>query len=228
MVVIPKIAATFSFLIFPTRGSSKQLMRYLPVFIAITFLSPLTPAFSQLGFGFEKENIVVKKPETGIEGQPAPPLIIDTWIQLPEGKKTINLNDYKGKVVIIKCFQSWCSACQTVGLPTLKKLVDKYEGDDRVQFLAVQATFEGYLTNTDEQLAPTAKKFGLKIPFGHSPKLKNFHSISIDYKTGGTPWWIVINQDGVVEYNGHDMDVKSAVENLEELFAKKTRTSSTE
>jgi len=195
-------------------------MRYFSLFIAICSLSAVSSAYSQGSFVFEKENLSIQ-PHKGIEGQPAPPLYVDTWIQLPEGKKTIKLSDYKGKVVIIKCFQYWCEACQTIGLPTLKRLVDKYQGDDRVQFFAIQTTFEGFTTNTDDKLAPTAKKFGLKIPFGHSPKLAGYHSISVDYNTGGTPWWIVINQEGTVEYNGHDMDFDAAVANLEKLFARK-------
>jgi len=195
-------------------------MRFLPVYIAFFCLSVVSSGFSQGNFVFQKENLNIK-PAKGIEGQHAPPLYVDTWIQLPAGMKTIKLSDFKGKVVIIKCFQYWCKACQTIGLPTLKRLVDKYEGDDRVQFLAVQTTFEGFTTNTEDKLAPTAKKFGLKIPFGQSSKLPGFHSIGLDYKTGGTPWWIVINQDGIVEYNGFDMDFDQAVKNIAELFDKK-------
>ena len=44
----------------------------------------------------------------GILGQPAPSLGVDSWINLPRGKKSIDLPDLRGKVVVLYCFQAWC------------------------------------------------------------------------------------------------------------------------
>ncbi len=193
-----------------------------PLFVAFSiFGAPITIAQEE-DASFLQGGATGLEAKKGIEGKPAPPLSlsVDIWENLPEGKKFTDLNDYKGKVVIIKCFQSWCKRCHSEGFPILKKLVDKYKGDDRIQFIAIQTAFEGYTTNTDDKLAPTSKLYELDIPFGHSPKLEKIPSISSTYNTGGTPWWIVINQDGIVEYNGFDMDFEAAVGNIQELFDK--------
>ena len=57
------------------------------------------------------------------------------------GKKTtpIKLSDYNGKFKIIYCFQHWCPGCHSQGLPTLKKLVDAFQGNDKIVFFAVSA-----------------------------------------------------------------------------------------
>lgn len=43
----------------------------------------------------------------GILNQPAPSLEVTDWINLPPGKTTLRLEDLKGKVVYLYCFQTW-------------------------------------------------------------------------------------------------------------------------
>ena len=50
----------------------------------------------------------------------------------------------------------------------------------------------------------------------------------MDYKTGGTPWWVVINKDGIVEFNGHYIDLDKAIPNLDELITASASTTATE
>jgi len=45
--------------------------------------------------------------QTGLVNQAAPKWDIKRWIQLPAGKKTLEVADFKGKVVHIFAFQSW-------------------------------------------------------------------------------------------------------------------------
>ena len=43
----------------------------------------------------------------GILGQPAPRLEVSTWVNLPVGKKTVDVTDYQGQVRVLFFFQSW-------------------------------------------------------------------------------------------------------------------------
>ena len=43
----------------------------------------------------------------GIASQVAPELGVTQWFNLPEGAETIELADYRGKVVYIFCWQKW-------------------------------------------------------------------------------------------------------------------------
>ncbi len=137
------------------------------------------------------------------------------------GNKTdqIKLADYKGKFKIIYCFQHWCPGCHSKGLPSLKKMVDALAGNDNVVFLAVQTVFEGHSANTYEKIAETQKKYDLKIPFGHDAgdDGKSRSNIMKNYQTGGTPWFIFIDQNDNMVFADFHINVDSAIQFLKEL-----------
>jgi thiol-disulfide isomerase/thioredoxin len=157
--------------------------------------------------------------QKGIESQKAPLINISTWYQLPEGKKELEITDYKGKVIVMLFFQHWCKASQERELPVLKNLVERYKGNDEIVFLAIQTAFEGFLDNTPDKLKVTAEKFDLDIPFGHNIKAPEFPGISGAYKPRGTPWWVIIDREGIVEYNGSILNEEEAIKGLEKLIA---------
>lgn len=137
----------------------------------------------------------------GVLDTPAPAWKVDTWFNLPAGKASLDLADYKGKVVYLYGFQSWCPGCHSVGFPTLQKLIEKFGKADDVAFVAVQTTFEGFGTNTADAAKKTGERYNLSIPIGHSGSEAKRSALMQAYKTGGTPWTIVIDKDGVVRYN---------------------------
>lgn len=149
----------------------------------------------------------------------APELRVEQWIDVNGNKleQPIKLADYKGKFKIIYCFQHWCPGCHSVGLPSLKKLVDEFEGNDKIAFLAVQTVFEGAHANTYDKILETQQKYELKIPFGHDPG-NGRSTIMQDYRTGGTPWFIFIdNQDNVIFADFH-INVEGTIQYLKETL----------
>ena len=157
--------------------------------------------------------------KTGIEGQPAPPLGVPKWINLPEGRFRLGLPDFRDKVLVLFLWQSTCSACQNREFPVLQQLVKEFEGNEDVAFLAIQTPFENYTDNNELKLEPTAKKFGLDIPFGHLAKTQDGANINERYQTAGTPWWVVIDKKGIVVFNGMTMNPDVASENIRKLVA---------
>jgi thiol-disulfide isomerase/thioredoxin len=156
--------------------------------------------------------------QKGIQGLEAPPLGVKNWIQLPQGKETLDIFDYRGKTVFMLLFQDTCEACHKRAFPTLKILADKFGDTDKVAFLAIQTPFEEFSDNTESKIQSTAEKFGLTIPFGHLTKTPGFYSVNTAYKTGGTPWWVIVNPEGKVDYNGFYLNPDVAVENLEKIL----------
>lgn len=157
--------------------------------------------------------------KTGIEGKKAPPLGVTDWIQLPDGDDQFDPRILGGKIVVLFLWQSTCEACEKREFPVLQKLVKEFEGNDEIVFLAIQTPFENFTSNSELRLKPTAEKFGLKIPFGHLAKTKDNYSINVAYETGGTPWWVVIDKEGIVEFNGYTMDPDIGIANLKKLIA---------
>lgn len=159
----------------------------------------------------------------GLMNAPAPAIDhITEWTNLPKGKKTINLADYKGKTVYLYCFQSWCPGCHSQGFPTMKKLIDHYKEDDSVAFLTVQTVFEGYHANTLEKGKQVLKKFNLTIPMGQDGVTGTRSKLMGDYRTGGTPWTIIIDPDGSIRYSTFHIQSKDAI-TLIDGFKKVTR-----
>ena len=132
----------------------------------------------------------------------------------------IKLSDYQGKFKVIYCFQSWCPGCHRVGLPALQEMVEALKDNDKVKFFALQTVFEGEEVNTKEKMLETQKKYGLEIPFGHdvgSVETGNRSSTMYNYRTGGTPWFIFIDQNNNVVFNDFHLNVEKAIEYLKEV-----------
>jgi hypothetical protein len=107
-----------------------------------------------------------------------------------------------------------------VGFPTLKKLTEIFKDNNEVIFVGV----EGYSTNTKDKLRENQLKYELKIPMAHAPGNPQTHEIPAimrNYRSGGTPWTAIIDPSGRVVYNNFHLDVKPAVELIENLLAKK-------
>jgi hypothetical protein len=83
--------------------------------------------------------------------------------------------------------------------------------------------FEGSEVNTFERLRENQRRYGLRVPFGHaaadSAPAEAVPAIMEAYRSGGTPWFVVIAPDGRVVYDGFRLDAKSLVQILRPLAA---------
>jgi len=153
--------------------------------------------------------------EYGIAGYPAPEFEFDEWID-GNGKKTkpVRLSDFEGSFKIIYCFQSWCQGCHSIGFPNLKKLVEEFDADNKIQFLAIQTVFEGFEENSSDKIVAEQKRYELAIPFGHDAgdgETYTRSSIMWNYRTGGTPWFIFVDTKNTVISNGFHIDLDNAI-----------------
>lgn len=166
----------------------------------------------------EKNRKEKKMEDKNIKLKIAPELRVDQWID-ENGNKTkpIKLADFEGKYKVIYCFQHWCPGCHSLGLPSLKELVEEFKNNDKIEFLAVQTVFEGAQSNTYDKILDTQKKYVLKIPFGHDSG-KGRSTIMEDYQTGGTPWFIFINQNNEIEFADFHINVEGAKQYLKEAL----------
>lgn len=150
----------------------------------------------------------------------APEFDVKDWVDA-NGNKTeqIKLSDLDGNFKVVYCFQSWCPGCHSIGLPNLQKMVKALEGNDKVAFLAVQTVFEGHEANTYEKMVETQKKYDLNIPFGHDAgdDGKSRSNIMTNYKTGGTPWFILIDQNDNVVFADFHLNVDAAIDVLKSI-----------
>ena len=88
----------------------------------------------------------------------------------------------------------------------------------------MQTVFEGYSTNTKDKLRENQLKYDLKVPMAHAagnPQTHEIPRIMLDYRSGGTPWTVILNPSGEVVFNDFHLDTKLAVALIEKLIIQK-------
>ena len=147
----------------------------------------------------------------GIVGQPAPEFRVDEWIANVDGP--LHIADIVEPVIYLYNFQSWCPGCHSHGFPTLTAVRDALRAagqEERVKFVAIQTVFEGHDTNTADAALESIGRHGLSdIALGHDSG--HPPTIMADYRTGGTPWSVIIGSDRTVLANGFQLDADEAL-----------------
>ncbi len=159
-------------------------------------------------------------PQAGIQGQRAPPLKADFWID-GDGRPTqFDLAAQRGKWVHLKFWQSWCPGCHAHGFPALVKLVTAFAGEPRVVNVALQTVFEGSWANRADRVRYTQLKYKLPIVFGHdSAAAERGPSTMRLYRSGGTPWHVIVDPAGRVAFNGFGLDPDRAIAAIRQQLA---------
>lgn len=158
----------------------------------------------------------------GITGQAAPELNVKYWIdEFGNETKPKTLESLGSGYKILYCFQSWCPGCHSSGFPTLKKIMEGLNGYP-IGYAVIQTVFEGFEENGIEKLVETQKKYGLQIPFGHDLNgPKNSSGLMARYRTGGTPWFILISPDNRVIFNDFRISPEKTIQALKDLMDEK-------
>ena len=109
-----------------------------------------------------------------------------------------------------------------MGFPTLQKLTQAFKNESQVVFLAVQTVFEGHEYNSQDKLRKNQLEWGLKIPMAHAsgnPQAHEIPSIMRNYRSGGTPWTVIIDPEGEVVFNDFHLEADSAAALIEKLLS---------
>ena len=101
--------------------------------------------------------------------------------------KTVSLADYRGKVVLLNIWATWCPPC-VEEMPSMEKLYQEMKGEP-FEILAVSLDESG-----TKVVAPFMKKHKLSFP-----TLIDSAGIMKDlYQTTGIPESLIITKDGVI------------------------------
>ena len=101
--------------------------------------------------------------------------------------KMVSLSDYKGKVVLVNIWATWCPPCVDE-MPSIEKLYQKLKGED-FEILAVSIDSLGL-----EVVAPFMKKYKLTFPALIDPT----GNIRMTYRTTGVPESFIIDKNGIL------------------------------
>lgn len=120
-------------------------------------------------------------------------------VSLEEGKT--NLNNYKGKVIFLNLWATWCPPC--VGeMPEIQKMYNKFRDNEDIVFILL-SNEEPEIINTF--LKNKAYDLPAFIPLSRSPQILESRSIPTSYlisKSGE----IVVRERGAVHWSGQKME----------------------
>ena len=187
-----------------------------------TFLNKAAPLSFLPLTGFTSLLVADSGGKYGIKGRAAPPLRVDYWIDADGQPAEFNQKRLEGKWVYLKCFQNWCPGCHEYGFPALKKVADEFHGDDRVEVLAIQTVFEGFGSNTRESVRKLQLRYQLPIMMGHDPgdpEVDPHPRTMREYRTGGTPWVVIVDPSGTVVFNHFHIDPDKFIPYLRSVLA---------
>ena len=122
----------------------------------------------------------------GLQSVSAQELAPDFSLRMLGGDQMHSLADYRGKVVYLDFWASWCGPCRQ-SLPALSRLQDEL-GSEQFEVLAVNLDM-----NPDEALA-----FLAKYPVSYTVLADKTGSISRVYDLVGLPSSVLIAKDGSI------------------------------
>ena len=102
--------------------------------------------------------------------------------------KKVSLTDFKGKVVFLNIWATWCPPCREE-MPSMEKLYQELKGED-FEILAVSIDASGATV-----VAPFMKEYNLSFPALLDPE----GTIQNLYGTTGVPESFIIGKEGIIE-----------------------------
>ena len=118
-------------------------------------------------------------------GSKAPDFVAYTLDSIPKEKK---LSDYRGQVLMINVWATWCLPCR-VEMPSIEALHRSYAAKG-LKIVAVSIDDQG----TEPAIRSFARQYGLTFEILHDPKGR----ITNDYDITGYPETFIIGKDGVI------------------------------
>ena len=111
------------------------------------------------------------------------------------GDTVPNVEDYKGKPLLILFFNIGCPGCKGRALPYANRVI--VENGDNVNVIGIHTRFEGpeYVL---EDFKKVKEDYYVRFPFYKDANLaETFHL----YQAGGTPHWLLLDKEGDLKFS---------------------------
>ncbi len=128
-----------------------------------------------------------------LAGVPAP-----NFVALDSAGHQVSLSEFKGKVVLVNVWATWCGPCREE-MPSIEKLYKHFEDSTGFQILAVSVDakpgqMDPILGHAGSNPFKFAAKMGYTYPIFWDPSRKIFEQ----YQMTGVPETFIVGRDGVI------------------------------
>ena len=143
-------------------------------------------------------------------GTRAPDFTANTIDSLPQKR---SLDDYRGKVVMINIWATWCVPCR-VEMPSIEQLHKAYQGKG-LKVLAVSVDEPG----AEQEIRDFVRQYGLTFEILHDPGGQEGR-VPRDYQTNGYPETVIVGRDGIIRkkllgaHNWNSAENRALIERL--------------
>ncbi len=143
------------------------------------------------------------------EGQVAPEFSFPT----PDGKKKLGPQDFKGKILVLDFWASWCGPCRQE-IPNLKKDYKEF-GNKGVAFLSVS------IDKDDAAWRKAMREENMPWPQVNAPKAGK--DVMKQYQFSGIPYILVLDKEGRIV--GKNLRGQALTDKLNEMVSGKKKES---
>lgn len=171
-------------------GNKEVILKYFPYLRSVFMYSGYTPALKRIRplleqkmpEGKEKDELMVRfeRAERVEPGKPAP-----AFTMKDASGKERSLSDYRGKILVVDVWATWCSGC-VAKLPYYVKLAEKYKGRNDIEFITVSQD-----RNWDDW-----QKGIVRLKATALTNLFERGSFAEDYNIPGIPLYMIIDEEG--------------------------------
>ncbi|MFN0044591.1 MAG: TlpA family protein disulfide reductase [Alphaproteobacteria bacterium] len=136
----------------------------------------------------------------------APPLQTSGWLN---ANKSLDIPDFRGRVLIIEAFQMLCPGCVSHGLPQAQRIAQVFPSD-HVAVIGLHTVFEHHeVQGTHAALTAFAHEYRLSFPIGIDRQDGRLPVTMTAYNMQGTPTLVVIDRNGFHRFQrfGHVDDL---------------------
>lgn len=114
--------------------------------------------------------------------------------------KMVSLSDYKGKILVIDFWATWCGPCKQA-FPAMKLLVEKYKDDPKVKFLFIDT--KERTDNYEKQVKDfmTQNNYPFHVVFDTKDEKGVMSTVFAKYKMPGIPAKFIIDGNGIIRYS---------------------------
>ena len=116
---------------------------------------------------------------------------------------------FLGKPLLILIFSLGCPGCVGRAIPFANRMA--YEYGEQLSVLGVHANFDG-VDFTLEQFQEAKEEYYIRFPFYRD---QNYVRTFLRYGAGGTPHWVLVDQQGKVAYSIFGSDPNNALLRLD-------------